>query len=40
MSFDVGEVKECGSAIVHGVVTDLSPLKKSRHDEKLKYYEI
>ena len=32
--FDVGEVKECGSAIVHGVVTGLSPVKKSRRDEE------
>ena len=36
--FDVGDVKECGSAIVHGVVTDLSPVKKSKKDEKMRYF--
>ena len=33
--FDVRDVKECGSAIVHGIVTDLSPVKKSRRDQKV-----
>ena len=37
--YDVGEIKECGSAIVHGVVTNLSPMKKSRRDEKMKYFD-
>ena len=28
--FNVCDLKECGSAIVHGVVTKLSPVKKSK----------
>ena len=28
--FDVSEVKECENAVAHGVVTELSPLKKSK----------
>ena len=36
--FDVCELKECGSDIVHGVVTELSPVKKSIRDDKVKYF--
>ena len=36
--FDVCDIKESGSAIVHGVVTELSPIKKSKKDENLKYF--
>ena len=38
--FDVSEVacKECSKAIIHGVVTELSPIKKSKEDESRKYF--
>ena len=36
--FDVSDVKESRNAIVHGVVTDLKPLKKSKKDEMVKYF--
>ena len=36
--FDVSEVMESKNAIVHGVVTDLKPLKKSKKDEIVKYF--
>ena len=36
--FDLCEIKESGSAIVHSVVTELSPIKKSKKDDKLKYF--
>jgi len=31
-------IKECGSTIVHVVVTELSPIKRSKKDEGLKYF--
>ena len=36
--FEVGDVRDCGSAIVHGVVTDLSPVRKSKRDEKVRFF--
>lgn len=36
--FDVCDVKESGSAIVHGVVMELSLVKKSERDDKVKYF--
>ena len=36
--FDVSEVKECYNAVVHCVMTDLSPVKKSKKDETKKYF--
>ena len=33
--FDVCDLKECGSAMVHGVMTELSPMKKSKRDDKV-----
>lgn len=36
--FEVGDLRESGSAIVHGVVTDLSPVRKSKRDEKVKFF--
>lgn len=36
--FDVCDIKEGGSVIVHGVVAELSPIKKSKKDEKVKYF--
>ena len=35
---DVCDVKDSGSAIMHGVVTKLSPVKKSKRDDKVKYF--
>lgn len=38
--FEVSEVTctECHNAIIHGVVTELSPVKKSKKDKKRKYF--
>ena len=36
--FDVSEVKESGNAVVHGVMTDVSPVKKSKNDQSIKYF--
>ena len=36
--FDVSKVKINDGTIVHGVVTDLSPMKKSKKDESRKYF--
>ena len=36
--FDVCDIKESESTIVHGGVTELSPIKKSKKDKKLKYF--
>ena len=36
--FDVSEVKECKNAVVHGVVTELSPLKRSRKSGDVRYF--
>ena len=38
LEFDVSEAKECGSAVVHSVVVEVSPVKKSKKDEKVKYF--
>ena len=35
--FDLCNLKECRSAIVHGVVTELSPVKRSKRDD-VKYF--
>jgi hypothetical protein len=35
---DVSEVKESKNAVVHGVITELSPVKKSRKNESVKYF--
>ena len=32
-------VKNTPNAIVHGIITDLSPVKKSRKDEKVEYFK-
>ena len=32
------QAEECGSAVVHGVVAEVTPVKKSKKDEILKYY--
>ena len=37
---DVCDFKECGYTIVNGVVTELSPVKKSKKDESRKYLHI
>ena len=37
--FDVCDIKESGSTIVHGGVTELSPMKKSKKDEKLEVFQ-
>lgn len=36
--FDASEVKESKNAVVHGVITELSPVKKSKKDESVKYF--
>ena len=36
--FDVSEIKESGNAAVHGVFTEVSPIKKSKKDDKVKYF--
>ena len=36
--FDVSEAKESSNAVVDGVVTDLSPVKKSKKDDSVKYF--
>ena len=36
--FYLSEVKESASATVHGIVTELSPLKKSKKDDKIHYF--
>lgn len=36
--FDASPVNNAQKAIVHGVVTKLSPVKKNKRDEKVKYF--
>ena len=36
--FNASEVKESKNAVVHGVITELSPVKKSKKDESVKYF--
>ena len=36
--FDVYDFKACDSAIVHGVMTELSPVKKSERDDNVKHF--
>jgi ssDNA-binding replication factor A large subunit len=36
--FDASEVKESKNVVVHGVITELSPVKKSRKNESIKYF--
>ena len=38
LEFDVSEAEECGIAVVHGVVVEVTPVKKSRSDKKVKYF--
>lgn len=38
--FDVSAVKKCGSAIVHGVVATLSPVKKSKKNYAVKSFGV
>ena len=35
--FDVSEMKECSGAVVHGIITDLSLMKRSK-DVNVKYF--
>jgi hypothetical protein len=35
--FDASEVKESKNAVVHGVMTELSPAKKSRKNDSIRY---
>ena len=36
--WDVSDAKQSSSAIVHGVITQLSPIKKSKKDETKQYF--
>lgn len=36
--FNLCDLKECRSAIIHGVVTELSPVKRSKRDDNVKYF--
>ena len=36
--YEVSELQNSSNAIVHGVVTDLSPLKRSKKDAKVRYF--
>ena len=36
--FEVSEAKESSNAVVNGMVTELSPVKKSKKDESVKYF--
>ncbi len=37
--WDVSEIKECPNATVHGVVTQLSPVKTSRKNSSVRYLD-
>ncbi len=37
--WDVSEVEECPSATVHGVVTQVSPVKTSRRNPSVRYFD-
>ena len=36
--FEVSEAKETSSAVVDGMLTELSPVKKSKRDDSVKYF--
>ena len=38
--WDVSEIQECTSAEVHFVVSELSPIKESRKNKKVKYFDL
>ena len=37
--WDASEIEASDSACVHGIVTDLSPIKKNRKNEAVRYFQ-
>ena len=40
LDMDVSELKEVANATIHGAIRTVSPIKTSKKNEELKYFEV